>query len=205
MEDFFATTTDDELVAAGQLHAYLIPEPTSRREIFKYRDAFVDLDYLAPQPEEALHLTVARFKQADDASLRELLPELANNSHIRALPVLSGRWHDPICANRSAIMHCDIPRWDELIAATNACAHEVLGSDAVCYPAPFASHLTLAYGIGQGADDCVVSAMSECRRTRNITLPTQEVFSCLAWCMVRQHRDQGIYTFEVLTTTPFTQ
>lgn len=203
MENFFATTSDNALVQVGQLHSYLLPSTQTKAALSQYLSPLGEFEYLAPQPVEALHLTVTRLKQADTKGLSAAIEHLIAAPEITSLPVLHGTWQAPICENSSVIMRCDIPDFDQLCDASERAAQRVLGRDAVCYPRPYTSHLTLAYGLGSGADEPVIRALTNCRAASSEEVLEHEVFTSLAWCMVRQNPLSGTYTFEVLAVTEF--
>lgn len=203
MDNFFATTTDDASVQAGQLHSYLLPSLQTKTALAAYLAPLGQFDYLAPQPREALHLTVTRFKQASTDSLPAAIEQLTSAAEITALPALRGTWQAPICENSSVIMRCTLPGFAQLCEASERAAKRVLGADAVCYPRPYTSHLTLAYGVSSGPDDPVLESLENVKAGLAEDVSADELFTSLAWCMVKQNPLAGTYTFQVLGVTEF--
>lgn len=201
MDNFFDHTVDDELVQQGQLHAYLLPSRRTNQAFAHYCKALKELEFLAPQPPDALHLTVGRFKQADTEELRSALPALVEAQPLRSLSPLTGTWHTPTCENSSVIVRCDLPGWRELVEAAEASAQSVLGAEVAAYPPPFAAHLTLAYGIASGEDEAALRCVDATSRALGERYPKTEQFHSVAWCLVVQHAAAGTYTFEVLAAT----
>ena len=203
VEDFFATTVDDWTDPAGMLHAYLVPDATTLGRLAPVVAAISQLDYLAPQPIDALHATIQRFpfliRDLDGAALGRLRG-IATDDGTRLAPVRL-RFDAPApVVNAVLIRAVGDDQWAGLLRVVRGAATAALGPRAEHYGPPFGPHITLAYATATGDDGEIASALAADSST---AAPVGEmVFREIAWCAVHQNREAGTYTFETLFATP---
>lgn len=205
MQDFFSVTaTEHWNDPTGQLHAYLVPSEDFRIWCDPLLRAAATVDFLAPQPREALHATVHRFKPMGSEITQATWDALeeASKTYLADLAPLEVKLSPPTAMHDAVVFFGELEGWDELIAAVRAAAHEVL-DDAFHYNPPFGPHMTLAYGVAEGDDALIEQALSEAFADQIIAAPVPEFFTELHWCLVHQDRAKGIYTFDTVMTVPF--
>ncbi|PIN51231.1 hypothetical protein CT171_05825 [Trueperella pyogenes] len=160
MHSFF-TDPATHIGPEGQLHVWAMAKAEVRSALAPFAQACAGFDCLGIQPLSALHATVLRLAPPDGdvaAFCAAFRRECEGLGELH-LPV---QW--PVVMEDSVIcVGPKTPQWDRLICATERASIQAFGDEAAPYNPPFGPHLTVAYGVCDGIDEPIITALQHVR------------------------------------------